>query len=139
MKKLFVILLGIISFCTFNSCERNISPDKLPQQAKQLVAANFPGVDILSVRKDGLKYDAVLFDGTEIEFRHNGQWNEVDCGMNPVPTGILPANIAKYVTARFPMNFVTHIKYDHKRYEVELENDLDLLFDKNGNFIGADD
>ena len=82
---------------------------------------------------------SVLFDGTELEFRNNGQWIKVDCGMNPLPNGILPANTAKYLTAKFPMNFATHIKYEHKRYEVELNNDLDLLFDKNGNFIGIDD
>jgi hypothetical protein len=59
--------------------------------------------------------------------------------LNPLPEGILPANTAKYLAARFPMNFATHVKYEHRRYEVELNNDLDLVFDKNGNFMGADD
>ena len=102
-------------------------------------AAHFNGVDVLSVRKDGFQYDAVLFDGTELEFRHSGQWIKVDCGLNPLPEGILPANTAKYLAAKFPMNFATHVKYEHKRYEVELNNELDLVFDKNGNFMGADD
>jgi len=91
------------------------------------------------VRKDGFHYEAVLFDGTELEFRHNGQWIKVDCGMNQLPAGVLLANTAQYLTAKFPMNFATHVKYEHKRYEVELNNDLDLLFDENGNFIGTDD
>ena len=139
MKKLFVILVSIFAMSAFVSCDRVVSPDKLPTQAKQFIAAHFNGVDVLSVRKDGFQYEAVLFDGTELEFSHSGQWIKVDCGLNPLPEGILPANTAKYLAAKFPMNFATHVKYEHKRYEVELNNDLDLLFDKNGGFMGADD
>ena len=139
MKKILVILVGVIALSTFVSCDRVVSPEKLPAQAKQFIAAHFNGVDVLSVRKDGFQYDAVLFDGTELEFSRGGQWIKVDCGLNPLPDGILPANTAKYLAAKFPMNFATHVKYEHNRYEVELNNDLDLVFDKNGNFMGADD
>lgn len=139
MKKYLVILMSIIAMSAIVSCDRVVSPDKLPAQAKQFIAANFNGVDILSVQKDGSQYDVILFDGTELEFTRGGQWIKVDCGMNPLPAGILPANMTQYLTAKFPMNFATHVKYEHKRYEVEMNNDLDLVFDKNGNFIGADD
>ena len=139
MKKYLLVLMSFIAMSAFVSCDRVVSPDKLPAQAKQFIAAHFNGVDVLSVRKDGFQYDAVLFDGTELEFTHGGQWIKVDCGLNPLPEGILPANTAKYLAARFPMNFATHVKYEHKRYEVELNNELDLVFDKNGNFMGADD
>ena len=139
MKKFFVILMSIIAMSAFVSCDRVLSADKLPNEAKQFLAANFSGNEVLSVRRDGLKYDVVLMDGTDLEFKHNGQWIEVDCQLNPLPNGILPATTAKYLAAKFPMNFATHVKYEHKRYEVELNNDLDLLFDKNGGFMGADD
>ena len=139
MKKYLLVLMSFIAMSAFVSCDRVVSPDKLPAQAKQFIAAHFNGVDVLSVRKDGFQHDAVLFDGTELEFRHSGQWIKVDCGLNPLPEGILPANTAKYLAAKFPMNFATHVKYEHKRYEVELNNELDLVFDKNGNFMGADD
>lgn len=139
MKKIVVILMCVFAMSAVVSCDRVVSADKLPAQAKQFVTAHFNGIEVLSVRKDGFKYDVVLFDGTELEFSHGGQWIEVDCGLNPLPDGVLPANTAKYLTAKFPMNFATHVKFEHKRYEVELDNDLDLLFDKNGNFMGADD
>ena len=139
MKKIVLILMSVVAMSAFVSCDRVVSADKLPAQAKQFVAAHFNGIEILSMRKDGFKYDVVLFDGTELEFSHGGQWIEVDCGLNPLPNGILPDNTAKYLTAKFPMNFATHVKYEHKRYEVEMNNDLDLLFDKNGDYIGLDD
>ena len=139
MKKIIAILLGVFMLGTFASCDRTVSVDKLSNEAKQFVAAHFNGVEILSVRKDGFKYDVLLFDGTEIEFKCNGQWKEVDCGMNPLPAGILLPNTAQYLAVKFPMNFPTHVKYEHRRYEVEMDNDLDLVFDKNGGFMGADD
>ena len=83
--------------------------------------------------------DVILHDGTSLEFSHNGQWTKVDCGLNPLPVGVLPANIAQYVSANFPANYATKIKYDDRRYEVDMNNNLELRFDKNGMFIGADD
>ncbi len=139
MKKFFAILSTVLLLGLFSSCDRTVSVDKLPNQAKQFITANFNGTEVLSVRKDGLKYEVVLFDGTEMEFKSNGQWVKVDCGLNPLPDGILPANMAQFLSAKFPVNYPTHVTYEHKRYEVELENDLDLVFDKNGNFAGSDD
>ena len=139
MKKLFVALISFFTLCSFVSCDRVVTPDKLPAQAKQFITNHFNGIDILSVRKDGSQYEVVLFDGTELDFTRGGKWTKVDCGMNPLPDGILPANTVQYLTAKFPMNFATKVKYEHKRYEVGLNNDLDLLFNKNGNFMGADD
>ena len=139
MKKLLAILIGFIALGAFVSCDRAVSPEKLPAQAKQFLAAHFNGVEVLSVRKDGGQYETVLFDGTELEFTRGGKWIKVDCGLNPLPAGILPANTTQYLTSKFPANFATHVKYEHKRYEVELNNDLDLVFDKNGNFITVDD
>ena len=131
--------MGVFMLGAFVSCDRTVSPDKLPNKAKQFISANFQGAEVLSVRRDGLKYDVILFDGTEMEFKSNGQWKEVDCGLNPLPAGVLPANIAQYVTANFPANYATKIKYDDRHYEVDMNNNLELRFDKNGMFIGADD
>lgn len=139
MKKLIAILLGVFMLGAFASCDRMISPDKLPAQAKQFVAANFNGVNVLSVQRDGLGYDVILNNGTSLEFSHSGQWTKVDCGLNPLPAGVLPANIAQYVSANFPVNYATKIKYDDRCYEVDMNNDLELRFDKNGNYIGLDD
>jgi hypothetical protein len=131
--------MGVFMFGAFASCDRTVSVDKMPNKAKQFIAANFNGVNVLSVQKDGFKYDVVLFDGTSLEFKSNGQWIEVDCGMRPLPAGVLLPTTAQYLSAQFPVNFPTHVKYEHKRYEVEMDNDLDLVFDKNGVFMGADD
>ncbi|MCR4878522.1 MAG: PepSY-like domain-containing protein [Bacteroidales bacterium] len=141
MKKLLVVLMGLIALGAFVSCDRTVSPDKLPAQAKQFITSHFNGTEVLSVRKDGGQYETVLFDGTELDFTRGGKWIKVDCGMNPLPAGILPANTDQYLTAKFPTNFATCVKYEHKRYEVGLNDpiDVDLIFDANGNFVRIDD
>ena len=141
MKKIFVIIMSVVALTAFVSCsDKPVPADKLPAKAKTFLSTYFPGIDIVSVIKeqDG-DYDVDLIDGTDVDFRSNGDWKKVDCGLNPLPAGILLPNTAKYLSAKFPMNFPTHVKYEHKRYEVEMDNDLDLVFDKNGGFMGADD
>lgn len=138
MKKTLLFLVGIFTLFTFVSCDRHIPASKLPQQAQVFLTQNFPGSNVLSVERDGFKYDVCLMDGTSLEFKHSGDWHEVDCQMRPVPEGIIPMPIQTYVTTNFPLCFVVKIKQERREYEVELSNDLELKFDKAGNFIYAD-
>lgn len=87
----------------------------------------------------GKEYDVTLDCGVEIDFDKNGEWTDIDCGHNPVPEAIIPANILNYVKEKHPNNFITQIEKKRNGYKVELNIDLDLLFDKNGNFTRFDD
>lgn len=138
MKKTLIFLVGLFTLLTFVSCDRHIPASKLPQQTQTFLAQNFPGTNVLSVERDGLKYDVYLMDGTSLEFHHSGDWHDVDCQMRPVPESIIPMPIQTYVTTNFPACFVVKIKQERREYEVELNNDLELKFDKSGNFIYAD-
>ncbi len=138
MKKTILFFAGLFLIFLFVSCDRHISADKLPQQAKTFLTQYFPGNTVISVERDGFKYDVTLMDGTSIEFSHSGNWQDVDCQLMPVPAGIVPTPIQSYVEANFNLYFITKIKMERREYEVELNNDLDLKFDRNGNFMYAD-
>ena len=56
-----------------------------------------------------------------------------------VPAAIVPAAISKYVKAKFPNNTIVKISKKYAGYDIELDSDLELKFDKNGNYIGIDD
>ena len=56
-----------------------------------------------------------------------------------VPADLIPASIAEYVKTHFPGTQIVKIDKERRGYEVELSNDLDLQFNKNGKFIGIDD
>lgn len=126
----------------FVSCEdKPISADKLPTKAKTFLSTYFPNIDIISVIKeeDG-DYDVHLADLTEVEFKSNGAWKKVDCEGRPVPTGYFPDKIVTYVTSNYPVDYIEDIQFEHNRYDVGLAfSDFDLLFDKNGEYIGLDD
>ena len=56
----------------------------------------------------------------------------VDCIKDPVPTLLIPAEITKYIVENFPGDHITQIEVEKSGYEVELESDLAIRFDKKG-------
>ena len=77
----------------------------------------------------------ILSDGTEVEFWKDGKWREVEGKKNPIPTGFIDKKIADYVAANYPNNKITHIDYGHKDVDVDLTDNIDLEFTKEGTFI----
>lgn len=136
MKKL--LFLVVVLTVAVVACNRPLTFEKLPQQAQQFINQNFKDVGFLSAMKDDGKYEVMLKDGSEIEFSRNGEWKKVDCHMMMVPAAVIPPNIMAYVSAQFPDNFIVKIDKDFNEIEVELNNSIDLKFDKNGNFKYAD-
>ena len=60
--------------------------------------------------------------------------------MTAVPAAIIPTAIQQYVTATFPGQIITKIDKERRYgYEIELSNDIELKFNKNGMIIGMDD
>lgn len=147
MKKIFLLLISLVALSAFVSCDdKPTTADKLPSKAKAFLDTYFPGIDILSVvRDEDGDYDVNLVDGTEVDFRSNGNWKKVDCHGRLMPSGFYPANIDTYVTANYPGQYIEEIELENQRYKVGLsdefgwETEIDLIFDKNGNFIGFDD
>ena len=138
MKKLFVLLLGLMTLNVFAVNDRPITFKELPQKSQQFITTHFSGVEVLSVTVDD-DYEVYLANGTKVEFTLQGEWKEVKCPGSAVPAAIVPAAITKYVKAQFPNSAIVKIDKKYRGYEVELNNDLELKFDKDGNFIGVDD
>ena len=139
MKKLLVLLLSVAAINVYAVTERPVTFAQLPQKAQQFITKHFSGVEFLSGKLDDGEYEVYLADGTEIDFTSTGDWKDVDCHTRAVPAAIVPAAITKYVKAKFPNNVIVKISKKYAGYEIELDNDLDLKFDKNGNFLTFDD
>lgn len=110
----------------------------LPEAAQQFIAQYFAGTTVVNVELDDFIYEVLLSNGVELEFNMNGNWREVDCHTFAVPQGIVPANIENFVGTSYPNNFIVKIEINNQRYEIELNNHLDLVFDINGNFLYID-
>ena len=139
MKKLFLLLLGLVTLNVYAANDRPVTLKELPQKAQTFIQQHFSGTEFFSAKLDDGEYEVMLKDGTKIDFTLQGDWKDVDCGMRAVPAAIIPSAISKYVKANFPNNIITKIDKNYNGYDIELETDMELKFDKSGKFMYADD
>ncbi len=141
-KNIAFILLALL----FVQCDRQdiVTQDKsrLPQPAQDFIATYFPTeeVDFIKIDKElNTTYEVRFASGTELAFDKNGDWIEVDCKQSAVPEDVIPPAIADYVRTNFPDRPITQIEKDGRRYDVHLSNGLELHFNHQGEYVGADD
>ena len=143
MKRIILTaLLAIPALLSFNAKadDKPIPVTGLPAAATAFIKNFAPAtVTAAAVDDDFFRpdYKVYLSDGTAIEFRHNGQWEEVQ-NYKGIATKVIPAAIAKYLEANYKGTAVTNIGYDADdldSYEVKLASRIELKFDRNGNFL----
>ena len=148
MKKLRKCILLVLAMLPFMGCEsadnKVVEFSDLPSKAQKFVKTYFPDKTIALILCDeslfDKDYELRFEDGSEIEFDEDGNWKSVEMkGGQAVPEGIVPAAIKTYIKTKHSNNFVVEIKKERKEYEVELNNGVDIVFDKNGNFKRYDD
>ena len=122
--------------------DRIIPAEQLPAAAKTFIQKTFPGqaVSYAKIDYDGRKkYEVCLSNGTEVDFDKNGTWDKVDCNYSAVPASLVPSTIANYVKTHFAGAKVVKIDKEHYGYDVELSNELELKFNKQGQLMNIDD
>lgn len=132
-------MLSLVAMNVYAFADRPVTFAQLPQKAQQFINKHFSNVGFLSAKQDDGEYEVYLNDGTKIDFTLQGDWKEVDCHTLAVPAALIPSGIAQYMKTHFPNNIITKIEKTYNGYDIELENDMELKFDKNGKFMYADD
>ncbi|MDD4514551.1 PepSY-like domain-containing protein [Massilibacteroides sp.] len=146
MRKYLFLLVGIFFFAGISHADNKVfttDVNALPQVSRQFLTAHFNDVKIshISIEKNwyGIKdYDVILTDGTEVEFFKSGEWKEVSRKNTPVPPAIVLSPIAEYVKTNFSDNYIVAIEKDGRKYEVKLNNGIELDFDLGGRFRRID-
>lgn len=116
----------------------------LPKPAQSFLTRNFKS-EISFIKIDKTlgyitDYEVVLTDGTEIDFNRDGSWDNIDMpASKAVPSGLVPKQIADYVVKNFPKQKIVSIDKESHGYDIELQNGLDLVFDRAGQFKKIDD
>ena len=143
MKKTLTIIALLFVGMTTYAQKTNISYESLPNDAKDFIKINFPSVTPAVVLKDtetfDVEYEVRFNDGMKIEFSEDGEWKEVKNDINCLTFGFLPENIGKYLENNHYGLCVKEIKRELKGFKVELANDVEIIFDKNGKFKRYDD
>ncbi len=150
MKKVFFILALLSVSFSFMACgddddnDNVITYEELPTLAKTFITTHFPDQAKDQVKKDNDSYDVYL-SGYEIEFNLNGEWDSVDgkrgTQRNPIPQSILnllPNGILLYVAETYPNITILEVDKEINGYEITLNNDVELKFNKDGGFLSRD-
>ena len=105
---------------------------KLPEKAKIFISTHFSNHNV-ALTKSGetlfdKEYEVIIANGDEVEFDSKGNWKEVDCQYSAVPMTLIPQEIAAYIEANFPEQYVIKIERDSRKYEIELDNKVEIEF-----------
>ncbi|WP_292010301.1 PepSY-like domain-containing protein [Chryseobacterium sp.] len=151
MKKLITALafslIGLVSVsCNDDDNDRTIRPDQLPATTKTFLNTYFENESIARVEKnvpaeyDGTVYEVDMTNGYEADFSEDGTWLSVsqENDYGSIPTGFIDTKIIQYISQNYPNVNVNSIDKEPSHIEVELTNNIDLIFNLNGDFVSID-
>lgn len=148
MKRIFALFVVMTVLCVTvvqAGEDRGIPPEQLPQEIKVFLSAHFSNEKIALVKMEkefwSTEYKVYLVGGTKIEFGKDNEWKEIDCEYGEVPTSIIPPKIQHFVKANYPNQKIIQLKKNGKRkkkYEIELDNSMEIEFDNDFNVVDID-
>ncbi|MBO7200878.1 MAG: PepSY-like domain-containing protein [Bacteroidales bacterium] len=144
MKKLILLTVSLFMGLgtIFAGHDHPIKVEQLPEKAQKFLTTYWNDVKVVKAEmdKDGLEvtYDVHLENNTKIEFDKKGEWKEIKSPMTEIPKGVIIQNIVDYVANNYSGSRIEKIKREHHHYEVELTNDIELKFNKKGEFKRID-
>ena len=114
---------------------------QLPAGAQEVMTKYFADKTILTILKERNEYEVIFNNGEKIEFNKKGEWTEVSCHTTQVPDILIPDPIKARIKADFANSKIVKIdrSSNGKKYEVKLNNGLEVEFDKKFNVIKVDD
>ncbi len=148
MKGSIILTMAIFAAVSLSACNHEdkkvIQFGELPQAAQTFVDTHFADKQVSIVYHDtelaDKDYEVIFTDGANIDFSKKGEWTEVeDRDTNGVPTAIMLQGIVDYVSTNFAGQYVVQLGKERSNYEVELNNGVEMVFDKEGQFLRYDD
>ena len=114
---------------------------QLPAGAQEVMTKYFADETVLTILKERDEYEVIFNNGEKIEFNKKGEWTEVSCHTTQVPDILIPDPIKARIKADFANSKIVKINRSSngKKYEVKLNNGLEVEFDKKFNIIKVDD
>jgi len=142
MKKL-LFLVFMMTTLILTGCDKEtiLNENDIPVEIKTYVETHFPASKILQCVKDKdgleLNYDVIIEGNFKLEFNKKKEIESID-GVTQLPDSVIPAKILNYVQTNYASNFITDWDLDRNDQQVELDNGLELKFNKSGDFLRID-
>lgn len=145
MKKvtLLFVSLFVLSFSAMAINDKPIQVEEMPKAAQQFIETHFPGLSVAMAKVEldflSKSYDVIFTNGDKVEFDKKGNWTNIDCKHTQVPIEVVPTIIREYLAKHYPAIGISQIELtDRKGYDVELQNGIELEFDKRFRLIDMD-
>ena len=143
LATMFFTYCFLLISITANAQETIIVRKQLPLNAQKLIKTNFSDktIDYIIADKELIStdYSVKFTDGSEIDFNSEGNWTEIDCKKNAIPSKIVKSSIANYVKEKFPNTHIVKIEKEiFNREEIKLSNGLELEFNSKGEYVKID-
>lgn len=138
-KIFFLLMLPIFTFLVLG-CEKEDTVDEsnLPPSISTYLQTHFPSCNILKVVKDSEdnqpSYDIDLDCGVNIEFYATGKVIDIDSN-SKLPDSVIPEMILDYTATNYPNDFIIGWELEGVNQQVQLNIDIELEFDMDGNFL----
>lgn len=140
MKKLLV--LAIVPFMLI-SCEKEkaISLSDTPSEITSYINTHFPENSIIQTIKDTdgfeLTYDITLNEGIYLEFNRKKEVIKIH-GLERLPDSVIPVKLLEFVSLNYANNVIIKWELDDKNQQITLNNNTQLEFNMNGDFLRID-
>ena len=82
-------------------------------------------------KAESKSYEVVFTNGDKVEFDRDGRWKEISCKQSSVPPALVPAAISRYVKSHYAGRRIVKLERDRKEFEVNLDNGVEITFNKN--------
>ncbi|MDO5655430.1 MAG: PepSY-like domain-containing protein [Flavobacteriaceae bacterium] len=136
-----LILLGLMAFSFLSAQERKLSNSEIPKPIVMYVSQNFPAEKIFEAETEGekgdLKYEIKLTNGVEIDFNKDYRVTSIKSDF-ALPDQVILPEILEYVKRNYPGKTIREWEAERNGQKVELDNDLELYFNKKGEFKRLD-
>jgi hypothetical protein len=139
-----LVFLTILTSCSSDDDNINdvlLTEAEIPKAIKTYIETHFPSNTIIRVEKDTenniITYDIYLSENINLDFNSAFDIIDID-GVIQLPSSVIPPSILNYVSANYPNNVITDWELEFNHQQVELNNNLELEFEMNGDFIRID-
>jgi len=144
MKRITILalLISAMSMVSFGATKHPVAFAKVPKTVQKLVLKNYTEnqVQLVTFQKGigRTDYMFIVDDETKLVYDDKGQLREAK-NKNGVKGELLPKMIMEYVKKTFPHARITEYEFEGSKKEVELNDQMTLVFNKKDRFLRIDD
>lgn len=140
--KYFLGLTMMFAFIGLNAQERYLTVSEYPNKITSFITSHFSKSEIISIKEEKeirkTEYEVKLNSMEELEFDEDFTIKKIE-SKTGLPNSVLSDKVISYVAENYANKKIVEWKRKRKTDEIELDNDLELVFDKEGNFLRVDD